>query len=76
MGRGLGEASQRLCAWSFLYGDIVLSMNVLFHLFIISLPQSKDLIGTQDPRIDQGNDKVWVVLYPLGRIPVTERVVD
>jgi hypothetical protein len=27
-------------------------------LLIISLPQSKELIGTQDPRIDQGNEEV------------------
>jgi hypothetical protein len=51
-----------------------LSMNVLFHLSIISLPRSKVLSGTQDPRIDQGNEEVWVVLHPLDRIPVIEGV--
>jgi hypothetical protein len=72
----LGEASQRLCAWYNLYGDIVLSKNMLFHLFIISLSRSKDLTGTQDPRIDQGNEKVWVVLHPLDRNLVTDGIVD
>jgi hypothetical protein len=58
MGYGLGEASQRLCARSNIYGNIVLSMNVLFYLSIISLPRSKVLLGSQDPMIDQGNEEV------------------
>jgi hypothetical protein len=76
MGCGLGEASQQLCAWSNTYGDILLSMNVLFHLSIISLPWSKFLTSIQDPTIDQGNEEVWVVLHPLDRIWVTEGVID
>jgi hypothetical protein len=40
------------------------------------LPRSKVLTGTQDPRIDQGNEGVRVVLHPLDRIPVTEEVID
>jgi hypothetical protein len=51
-------------------------MNVLFYLSIISLHQSKVSIGTQDSRIDQGNEEVWVVLHPLDRIPMTEGVKD